>query len=91
MLSRITYAQFREWMIYAGMEPFGEERADLRSGIVSCVMANAFRTKGGRVFRPADFMPQFGARKPRKTSAEIMTVLKASFAAAKACGRKGLR
>ncbi len=44
------------------MEPFGEERADLRAGIIASTIANsAAHSPGG--FKPADFMPTFGQPK----------------------------
>lgn len=44
------------------MEPFGEERADLRSAIVACTVANAFRDpkKHPKPYSARDFMPKFG-------------------------------
>jgi len=51
------------WLNYAQIEPFGEERADLRAGIVASVVANAMgRKKGQRAFKPKDFIPQFQPR-----------------------------
>ena len=42
-----------------GMEPQGEERADLRAGIVASTVANTNRGKGKKAFEPVDFMPKF--------------------------------
>lgn len=48
-------------MAFNELEPFGEERADLRMAILAAVIANASRTKrGSRRYRPKDFMPKFG-------------------------------
>jgi len=46
-------------MAYASLEPFGEERADVRAGIIAAVIANANRDRKKRPepFTPADFMP----------------------------------
>ena len=51
-------------MAYYGLAPFGEERADLRAGIVASTVANANRdaTRRAQAFEPSDFMPQFGRR-----------------------------
>ena len=57
-----------EWRDYDSLEPFGEERADLRSGTIASVVANVHAGKGGRRFKPADFMPQFSM--PRSTTME---------------------
>lgn len=55
-------------MAYYELEPFGEERADLRSGIVASTVANAHRDPKRRrkPFRPLDFMPRFDAAKRPK-------------------------
>jgi len=57
-------------MAYSQLEPFGEERADLRSGIVSSTIANANRDpkKKRKAFRPQDFMPSFEEVKEEKQS-----------------------
>ena len=44
-------------MIYAEKEPFGEQRADLRSAIVACTIANIWRGKNQPAMKPIDFMP----------------------------------
>lgn len=58
MLSAMTWRQFVGWMRYYSVEPFGEERADLRSAIVASVIANTHRDpkKRPEPFSPRDFM-----------------------------------
>lgn len=63
-----------EWLAYYTVEPFGEYRADLRSAITSCVIANANRGKNKPPFKVADFMPSFEKKKPM-SSDEIKSVL----------------
>lgn len=75
---RCTMREFVQWQAYYRLEPFGEERADLRNAIVACVIANAHRGKG-RSFRVRDFMPTFD-RRPQQTPQEMETVFRA-FAA----------
>jgi hypothetical protein len=59
--------QLRQWHAYSLLEPFGETRADLRSGIVASTIANcAPFKKGGKAWKPSDFMPHFG--KPKQQS-----------------------
>lgn len=54
------------------MEPFGEDRADLRAGIIAATIANsAAHSRGG--YKPSDFMPTFGA--PKRQSVEEMQAL----------------
>lgn len=59
MLSEITSKQFAEWMAYSRLEPWGEERDDLRMGIVASTVANVNRGKNQKAFKPTDFMPSF--------------------------------
>ena len=42
----IDSKEFAEWMAYYQIEPFGEERADLREAMVPFMLANAFGEKG---------------------------------------------
>lgn len=46
-------------MAYFQFEPWGEERADLRSGIVASTIANVNRGKNTPAFKPEDFMPKY--------------------------------
>ena len=64
MMNEMSGEQFMAWVAYAELEPFGEERADLRSGIVASVIANVNRDpKKGKAYSPSDFIPKFGAEK----------------------------
>jgi len=71
----LPYREFREWQAYYNIEPFGESRADLRSAINACVVANANRGKNTPAFKVDDFMPKFENKKPM-TNQEIKNVLK---------------
>lgn len=68
--ARMTYREFAEWAAYYRIEPWGEERADLRSGIQSATIANCNRGKNQQPFSPADFMP-FAETKPESGEDEI--------------------
>ena len=46
-------------MAYARLEPFGEDRADLRAGIIASTVANAHRDPKKSPFKPQDFMPDY--------------------------------
>ena len=71
-------------MAYYRIEPFGEERADLRQAITSSLIANAFRGKKQRAHKPEEFMV---VREPRKrkrmTGKQIKQSVKAFFGASK--------
>ena len=66
MLASISGQQFTEWIAYAKLEPFGEERADLRMAILATLIANAIRDpdKQPTPFEVSDFMPQFEKQEP---------------------------
>jgi hypothetical protein len=72
MLSEITSRQFAEWMAYAQLEPFGEERDDLRMGIVASTIANANRGKGQKAYKPTDFIPDFEPETEEQAQARLM-------------------
>lgn len=77
---RMPYRVLQEWMAYAQVEPFGETRADLRAAIVASTVANVFRGKKQRAFKPADFMPKFGEEAvrqlptPQQISAKVVII-----------------
>jgi hypothetical protein len=45
-------------MAYYSLEPFGDSRADLRTGIVASLIANIHRGKDQKPYKPEDFMPR---------------------------------
>jgi len=66
----MSAAEFREWLVYYLIEPFGEDRADLRMGIMACATLSPHVRKGVKL-RPADFIPKFNRADPQ--SAEHIT------------------
>lgn len=75
LLARISSRELAEWMAYYRIEPWGEERDDLRAGIVASTVANTARDprKRPRPFRPRDFMPDFG--RPEQTWQEQLQLV----------------
>jgi hypothetical protein len=57
LLDGMTSAELSEWIAFDRIEPIGEIRGDVQAGIVASVIANVNRAKGGRTFKPLDFMP----------------------------------
>lgn len=51
----MTGQELTRWMEYDAIEPIGEQRADLRAGIVASTIANCHRVSG-EPFKPKDFM-----------------------------------
>ena len=72
MLGEISSRDFAEWMAYSRLEPWGEERADLRAGIVASTIANSNRGKGQKPFKPQQFMPDFEPETEEQAAARLM-------------------
>lgn len=70
LLRSISSRELTEWMCYFALEPWGEERADLRMGILASLTAEIHRDKKQRQepFRAVEFMPYHHPEleKPRK-------------------------
>lgn len=63
---------FDRWMIYESVEPWGEERADLRNGVlISAVdrLANGENAKS----EPAQFVLKFNAKKKKEKKQTIQS------------------
>jgi hypothetical protein len=54
MLGQISTRQFSEWRAYADLEPFDEERADLRAASIVQAIVNTSRRKGTPAFKLKD-------------------------------------
>ena len=78
LLARISSRELSEWMAYYELEPWGEERADLRAGIIASAMANVWGAKT----KPADFMPNFDNEEMRVESTELLRAKLEMFARA---------
>ena len=53
----MSAAEYRAWQEYWSESPFGDERADVRAGIVASTIANVHRGRNQPPFKPQDFMP----------------------------------
>ena len=67
LLSSVDARELAEWQAYERLEPWGEQRADLRQAITSCLFANAWRDAKAhkKPFEHAEFMPF--ADKPKQS------------------------
>jgi len=65
-----------EWIAFHSLEPWGEERADLRAAIVASTIANVNRAKGQPAFKVADFMPEFDRAARRQTPEQMQMILR---------------
>lgn len=77
----MSYSELADWMIYYSIEPFPEERADLRAGIIASTLANVHRSKNGKVFKPEDFIPEYIEKKKESPESLVnkMNTLKTLF------------
>ena len=69
-VEQMSGVELLEWMAYYKIEPWGEKRADMRAGVIASTIANIFRKKGRKPFKPVDFMLQFEKPKKRKQTAD---------------------
>lgn len=68
---RIDSAEFVEWLAYSRLEPFGEERDDLRAAMIACTVANSMRSRK-RAYKVDDFMFDFD--KPPQSKQNVANV-----------------
>tara|TARA_Y100000310_G_scaffold112096_1_gene110523 strand:- start:215 stop:535 length:321 start_codon:yes stop_codon:yes gene_type:complete len=80
MLQKMSSAELTDWLAYWRLDPFGEERADLRAGIVAATTANVWAGKGKRA-KPADFMPKFDTPSKRQTADQMRAQFRLAAAA----------
>lgn len=64
-IDRMPAYEFRQWQIYHGMFPIGDERADWRTGTLAALTFNVNRGKNDTPAKAADFM-----LKPPETQAQ---------------------
>ena len=61
MLRTTSNTELMYWMALQTIDPIGEERADLRSGIIAATVHNANVSKKKDLKQPTDFMPFYKA------------------------------
>ena len=74
LLRSLTAKQFAEWRAFYGLDPFGDQRADLRAGIISSVISNRMRGKNENPMEPMQFMPYI--QQSEQTPEEIQRTLR---------------
>ena len=73
----VSAREFTLWAAFYQTEPWGEERADLRAGIIAHTVYAMNRGKGSAAMSPAEFMPQFD--RPAPNLAAVPAQLDAVF------------
>jgi hypothetical protein len=88
LLGELSSRQLAEWLAFFRLEPWGEERADLRAGIVASTVANVHRDgkKRRKPYSPEEFMPRFEVEEeaPEETALRLMGQLRRALG-----GRQG--
>lgn len=64
LLASMTSSEFAEWMAFDSIDPFGEPREDLRSGLLAATFVNHSMRPPRTPAVPLDFMPFVMASKP---------------------------
>ncbi len=64
LLAELPRRAFLDWVAYHELEPWDQDRADLRSAIVAATLANVFRQRGQPPRRVRDFLAYRGPRQP---------------------------
>lgn len=86
MMDEMSASLFLDWAEFDRVCPFGEDRADLRSGIVAWTVATVASglggKKGGRTPKLQDFIPKFGTEAKRVQSVDEMKARLNAFAMA---------
>lgn len=81
----MTMQQLVEWVAYSELEPWGDEREDLRAGIVAATIHNCHVTRKQDAKGPDAFMPKLGvahrraAKEKPVTTAEGWAAFKGKF------------
>lgn len=76
MLDELTETQFREWMAFDSISPFGEDRADLRNALSAAAICNSL----GASVTTYDFLPYI--TKPEQTAEQQLAIAQTIAAAA---------
>lgn len=72
--------EFKYWMAYYAIDPWGEERDDIRSAIVAATVSNSNPYRKGRNARVDDFLPFADMRAREMTDEEMMREVERGFA-----------
>lgn len=76
LLRRMSAKQFREWIAFYELEPFGDIRADYRSAQVVQVIAAVNRGKDQKVPTLQECLLSDGHEKPKQTWQEQERIMK---------------
>lgn len=83
MQQEISSADFAELLAYYRIDPWGEQRDDLRTALLCSVIANALASGKGRRFKLADFLLDFEAELKKPQTAKQMEAIFRAFTVAR--------
>ena len=70
--NNIDSHEYMRWKAFDRVYPIGEERADLRAGIIASTTANCHRGRNQEAFKHSDFMYEYkGEQTPRDVEQAI--------------------
>jgi hypothetical protein len=75
----LTHRDYLDWQALYRVDPWGEDRADLRAGIIASAAISPYAKKG-QTPRPVDFMPYAKPPGPRRQTAEQIKQIATSIA-----------
>lgn len=71
------------WQAYFSLDPWSEERKDLRAGTIAAVIANQWRDSNKPPIGPLDLLPQWGpGREDQRQAVDLRTLSKDEIRAA---------
>ena len=73
--SEVDGPEFRDWIAYYNIEPFGELRQDIRFGIACCLFASVHRKKGAAKPKIDDFMVERFLKKSADDAESVDSML----------------
>ena len=71
----MSSSDITEAMAFERIHPFGEDRADIRCGIITSTIANINRKSGSRPYKIHDFIPKFEKPKPKSMKRRFIEAL----------------
>lgn len=77
-MQRCDVSEFREWMAFYSLDPWGGERGDMRAGIVAAAVVNMQRASSSPAVNASDFMPKFGPRDENEKPTQSLDNMKAA-------------
>lgn len=84
ILARHNSRELSEWIAFDRISPFGDKRADVRTGVLGSTMVNIWKGRGGKPAEIEDFIPDFTKNRGRKKQTwedqkKIVEMMNAAF------------